>query len=331
MEKRKLGNSDLSVNPIAFGAWAIGGWMWGGNEKNESVKALEKGIEKGLTTIDTAPVYGFGLSEEITGEVIKGKRDKLEILKKCGLRWDTKKGEFFFDTYFNDGKPARLYKYSGKESIIEECENSLRRLGTDYIDLLQIHWPDTTTPFSEAMEAFNILKEQGKIRAAGVSNYSVEHLKESIKYTELVSDQVPYSMVRRDIESELVPYCIQNHISIIAYSPMQRGILTGKISPGHKFDEGDSRPDTPYYKRENIQKINDFLDRIKPIAEQKGVELAQLVLRWTAEQPGITCVLAGARNAEQAEKNALALEINISEEEIDLINKEINQLDLDLN
>ncbi|MBE9519026.1 MAG: aldo/keto reductase, partial [Bacteroidetes bacterium] len=176
MEKRALGKSALPVSPIAFGAWAIGGWMWGGADKKDAIRAIHACLDNGVTSLDTAPIYGFGQSEEIVGEAIKGKRDSYEILTKCGMRWEGTKGEYFFTTNDNGGVQREIYTYSGRDSIIAECEDSLRRLGTDYIDLYQVHWPDGTTPIEEAMEAFRILLEQGKIRAAGVSNYSVEQM-----------------------------------------------------------------------------------------------------------------------------------------------------------
>lgn len=330
MEKRKLGNSDLMITPIAFGAWAIGGWMWGGAEKKDAMDALETSIEVGMTTIDTAPVYGFGQSEEIVGEVINGKRDKVEILTKYGMRWDKKLGDFFFSSKDNEGRPIDIYRYSGKESVIKECEKSLKRLGTDYIDLYQIHWSDPTTPVEETMEAINMLIDQGKIRYAGVCNYDDALLAEAVKYVNIISDQVPYSMVKRDIENDIVPFSKDNDIGILAYSPMQRGLLTGKFSPDHKFNEGDNRPDTPYFQPENIKRVNEFLDKIKTLANDKNASLPQLVLRWTIEQPGITCALAGARDARQVKDNLGAMEFSLSEDEIKRINDELYQLKLEL-
>ena len=154
MEYRKLGNSDLNISVVTFGAWAAGGWMWGGTDRSEAVNAIRTAFDSGITSIDTAPAYGQGRSEEIVGEAIKTlPRDKVQILTKYGLRWDTDKGEFYFKSVDNNGKPINLHKYASKESIIKECEESLRRLGTDYIDLYQIHWADPTTPIQETMEA----------------------------------------------------------------------------------------------------------------------------------------------------------------------------------
>ncbi len=328
MELRKLGKSNVKITPIAFGAWAIGGWMWGGAERSDAIRAIRKSVEIGITTIDTAPVYGFGLSEEITGEAIKGMRDKVQILTKFGLSWNDTKGKFFMATRDNQGKSIDLYGYSAKDSVISECEESLRRLGTDYIDLLQIHWPDPTTPVEETMEALNLLIDQGKILAAGVSNYDVPLMEEAEKVTLLASNQVAYSMLNRGIERDVVPYCIKNEIGILAYSPLQRGLLTGKFDPDHKFREGDARGGLHWFKRENIIRVNDFLDKLRPLAESKGATLSQLVLRWTIQQPGITCVLAGARDPEQVVDNAGALSFSLSEKEIGFINLELAKLEL---
>lgn len=331
MEYRKLGNSDLEVSVITFGAWAAGGWMWGGTERSEAVKAIQAGFDLGVSSIDTAPVYGQGLSEEIVGEAIKGTpRHNVQILTKYGLSWSNTKGSFFFHSQNNEGKPLNIYRYSGKAAVKKECEDSLRRLGTDYIDLLQIHWADPTTPVQETMEAVSELIQEGKVRYAGVCNYDLALMKEAAKYIDLVSDQMPYSMLRRDIEADLVPYLIENNQSVLAYSPLQRGLLAGKIKPGHSFSEGDTRADQPYYSNKNIALTNAFLEKLKPLAADKHATLSQLVIRWTIEQPGITIALVGARNAAQAIENANAALITLNQEEIGFINAELANLKLEL-
>lgn len=332
MEYRKTGTSDLRLSAICFGAWAAGGWMWGGSDRQHAIDAIRAAYAEGVTSIDTAPIYGQGDSEEIVGEAIRGlPRDKVQILTKFGMRWDMQKGNLAFQSRNNQGQDIDIYKYAGRESIIEECENSLRRLGTDYIDLYQIHWPDTTTPIAETMETVNLLMKQGKIRYAGVCNYNTEQLEEARNYVQLVSDQVPYSMVKRDIEKEVVPYCIANNLSILAYSPLERGLLTGKMKPGYVFGEGDHRAGLYFFTHENLQRTNTFLEKIKPLADEKGATLSQLVIRWTLEQPGITVALVGARNAAQAVQNAQAAGITLSPEEISFITGEVNQLTLNKN
>ncbi|MRT93209.1 aldo/keto reductase [Ancylomarina sp. 16SWW S1-10-2] len=327
MKYRKLGNTDLTLSAITFGSFAIGGWLWGGTKQNEAIKAIQVSYDLGVTSIDTAPVYGQGFSEQIVGQAIKDiPRDKIQILTKFGMRWDSAKGTLIYKNQNNNGKAIDIYKYAGKESIIQECEASLKRLGTDYIDLYQLHWPDITTPIEETMDALNELIKQGKIRYAGVCNYNTEQFAEAEKYINLASNQVPYSMVLRDIEKEIVPYSLNNGKGVIAYSPLERGLLTGKMKPGYKFGEGDQRATRPFYKDENLSRTNEFLNKIKPIADSKGLSLGQLVILWTLQQPAISITLVGARNAEQAIQNAKATEASLTTEEIGIINEHLNQL-----
>lgn len=329
MNYRKIGKSELELSEITFGAWAAGGWMWGGTERKDAVEAIRASYDLGVTSIDTAPIYGQGTSEEIVGEAIKGlPRDKVQVITKYGMRWDLAKGDLSFHSKDNSGKDIDIYKYAGKESIIKECEDSLKRLGTDYIDLYQIHWPDSTTPIAESMEAVARLIEQGKVRYAGVCNYSAEQLAEASKYVDVISDQVPYSMVKRGIEQELVPFCKEQEKGILAYSPLERGLLTGKMKPGHQFAEGDHRAGIKFYTEENLKRVNVFLNRIKPIAEGKGATLAQLVLRWTLQQPAITIALVGARNAAQATQNAKTAQLELTFEELHFISTELERLEL---
>jgi len=324
MEYRNLGKSDLKISVVTFGAWAAGGWMWGGADRNNAIEAIRASYDSGVTSIDTAPAYGQGASEEIVGEAIKGlPREKLQLLTKYGLRWNSTKGSFYFKSKDNNGREIDIHKYAGKESIIKECEESLRRMGTDYIDLYQIHWPDITTPIAETMEAVAQLIQQGKVKYAGVCNYNVEQVKEAKKTVNLVSNQVAYSMVKRDIDKDVVPYCIENNLSILAYSPLQRGLLTGKMKPGYVFAPGDHRAELYFFKNENIKRTNALLDKIRPMAAEKKATLSQLVLRWTVEQPGITIALVGARDPAQAVENAKAMEVRLSKEEIDFINEEL--------
>lgn len=327
MEYRKLGDSDLNLSAVTFGAWAAGGMMWGGTDHKASVDAMRASYDLGVTTFDTAPVYGMGYSEQLVGEAIKGlPRDKVQILTKFGLNWDNTLGEYFFDTVANDGKTVRIFRNARKEFIIKECEASLKQLGTDYIDLYQIHWADPTTPVSETMEAVAKLIEQGKVRYAGVCNYSVELLQEAIKYVPIISQQVPYSMVKRSIEKDIVPYCLNQGLGILAYSPLQRGLLTGKMKPGHTFEPNDSRIGQVWYKDENLKLINAFLKKLEPLAEAKKATIGQLVIRWTLDQPGITVALVGARNREQAVENAGAAQFLLSSEELQFITNELQKL-----
>ena len=329
MELRQLGNSSVKVTPMAFGAWAIGGWMWGGAEEKDSLKAIRASFESGITSIDTAPAYGFGKSEELVARAMEGiPRDQYQILTKYGMTWETEDGDFHFDTTDNEGRPIKMYKYAAKERVRKECEDSLRRLKTDYIDLYQIHWPDTTTPISETMGEVARLIQEGKVRAAGVCNYSASQVEEALRTVNIVSNQVPYSMVNRDIEKEVIPQALKRGIAILPYSPLQRGLLTGKITRHHKFGEGDSRPNSRFYKAENIDRINAMLARIKPIAEKHGRTLSQLVINWTSNQPAMGCVLIGARNEMQVKDNARAMDFKISQEDMRTIDHELLNLTL---
>jgi aryl-alcohol dehydrogenase-like predicted oxidoreductase len=331
MEKRRLGKSDVFVSELAFGAWAIGGWQWGGSDTREAIRAIEASVDHGMTSIDTAPIYGFGLSEELVGKAIKGKRSGVQILTKCGMSWSGKNGEFFFKSKDNSGNSVDIYKYSGKESVLKECENSLRRLRTDYIDLYQVHWPDTTTPVEETMEALSILQKQGKILAGGVSNYSREWMNEALKTFSVATNQVAYSMVNRDIEKEVMPFCLEHNIGIIAYSPLQRGLLAGKIKKDHHFSEGDTRPFTIYYKEPNFSRILAMIEKLRKIADDRNISLSQLVLNWTTRQPGMACTLTGARNEDQVVENIKAAAFRLTDEEISRINTLLSELKIETN
>ena len=327
MEYRTLAHTDLTLSAITFGSWAAGGWMWGKSNRDEAVKAIKAAYDGGVTSIDTAPIYGQGESERIVGEAIRGiPRDQVQILTKFGMRWDLPQGEFAFKSKDNQDNPIDIYKYAGKESVIKECEDSLRRLGTDYIDLYQIHWPDATTPLSETFEAVERLIEQGKVRYAGVCNYDAALLEDAAKLIDLVSDQIPYSMVNRGMDRDIIPYCIRNEKSVIAYSPLERGLLTGKMQPGYRFAEGDHRKENPFFTDESIKITNAFLEKLQPLADEKKATLGQLVIRWTIEHPGITVALVGARNPEQAIQNAKAADIILTPEELQFINQQIDQM-----
>lgn len=320
MKLRQLGNSDIKVTPIAFGAWAIGGWMWGGADEKDAIKAIQTAVDLGMTTIDTAAVYGYGKSEELIGKALKDvPRVNYQILTKYGLNWESDDGEFHFTSQDKEGNPVDIYKWASKERVKKECDDSLRRLKTDYIDLYQIHWPDGTTPISETMEAVQELIDEGKVRAAGVCNYNVEQIEEALKSLPLASNQVPYSMINRKIENDVVPQAIEKGMEILPYSPLQRGLLTGKITPGYEFSGYDTRKDSNYFTDENIRRVNKLLDKIRPIAEGHNATFAQVVINWTARQPGMGCVLVGARNPKQVKDNAGSMDFTLTQDEVDRI------------
>lgn len=330
MEKRCLPGTGIDIAPIVFGAFAIGGWFWGGAEDKQAISALHAALDHGINAIDTAPVYGMGHSEDLVGEAISGRRHEVVVLTKFGMRWDRTEGVFTFDTKDNSGNPVQVYKFAGKKSVLEECERSLQRLKTDYIDLYQLHWPDATTPVSETMEALQLLREQGKIRAAGVCNYPADLLEQARSATAIVTDQVAYSMLNRSIETSLLPYCVANGVGVLAHSVLHKGLLTGKIHPGHRFSEGDHRPSTPLFKEANLAKIYPLLQTLDEFAADRNVSLPQLVVNWTMHRPGILAVLVGARNPEQVLENVKAFEFELSDIENRRISELLQQLVLDL-
>lgn len=315
MQTRQLGQSSVHVTPIIFGAWAIGGWMWGGTEDQESIDAIHASIDEGVNTIDTAAIYGMGYSEELVGRAIKGMRDKVVIATKCGMRWDSAEGSEPWEQKDNQGNDVVIRKNARPSSIAFECEQSLKRLGVDVIDLYQIHWPDKSTPVEESMWAMEKLHKAGKIKAIGLSNYDVEWLRGAIEVAPVSSLQPPYSLIQRRIEEEILPFCRKNGISVIVYSPLERGLLTGKVGPEREFAPGDHRAGHKYFTVENRKRVLKALEKIRPIAEKHGASLAQIVINWTVHEPGITAALVGARNSEQARHNAQALRFELSAEE----------------
>ncbi|WP_171212757.1 aldo/keto reductase [Ruegeria sp. HKCCA5426] len=310
MLTREIGNSGIEASVIGLGTWAIGGWMWGGTDEAKSIAAIQASVDAGITLIDTAPAYGQGVAEDIVGKALKGRRDKVVLATKCGLVWHTQKGNHFFDY---DGKP--VHRYLGKDAIIYEVEKSLTRLGTDYIDHYITHWQDPTTPIAETMEALETLKQQGKIRSIGASNTSVDEVKAYVASGQLDAIQEEYSMVKRYIEGTLLPMCRENGVSVLSYSSLALGLLSGKIGPDRVFEGDDQRKDNPRFSMANRQKVANLMGTIAPIAEAHGATLAQTVIAWTVQQPGITFSLCGARDAAQAAENAKAGQLRLTEAE----------------
>jgi len=326
MEHRQLGNSDLQLPVVTFGAWAIGGLFWGGSDDTQAVEAVASAIDNGIDAIDTAPMYGCGHSETIVGKAIKGKRNQVLILTKCSLRWDNTEGEFFFTIKAPDGGDVQCYQNVKADSIMHECEQSLKRLDIDVIDLYQVHRPSNSAPADETMSALCKLKEQGKIREIAVSNYDSEQLAESIKHGPIVSNQIRYNLLERDIENDPLPYCRQNNIGVIGYSPMAMGLLTGKVTMERKFVDTDIRGNKPWFKPANLKRVLDALDSIRPIADAHKATLAQLSVAWVLGQEGITTALVGARNARQSAENAAAGDIKLSRQELATIRKVFEEL-----
>jgi methylglyoxal reductase len=316
MKHRKLGISPIQVPPIIFGAWAIGGWLWGGEHDQDALEAIRASIDNGITAIDTAPVYGFGHSEVLVGKAIKGIRDKVVIATKCGLRWDTKEGSDPWVQKDLHGNDVTIMANSRPAGIIEECEKSLQRLGVDFIDLYQIHWPDISTPLEDSWSAMIKLKDQGKVRAIGVSNYTVDQLSTIHRLSPVASDQPPYSIARRNIENDIIPFCTSSNIGLIVYSPMERGLLTGKITENTVFPQTDHRANSSTFSMNMRKKTIECIAKLKSLQDKYNATPAQLIIHWTCHQPGITSAIVGARNKKQAEENAKALSFRLTQEEI---------------
>jgi aryl-alcohol dehydrogenase-like predicted oxidoreductase len=318
MTARPLGTSGVSVSPVIFGAWAVGGWMWGGTDEDDSIAAIRASLDNGVNTIDTAAIYAQGYGEELVGRAIKGyPRDKVVIATKGGRNWQTAEGSDPWSTTDRLGKPITIRSNSRRQSLFAECEQSLKRLGVDVIDLYQIHWPDKTTPVEEAMGAMEALRKQGKVRAIGVSNYDREWLgKAKAAAPSLASLQPPYSLIQRKIEQDgTLAFCREHQVAAIVYSPLERGLLTGKVTPDRQFPPGDHRATHKFFTVENRKRVLAALEKIKPIADRHGASYAQVVINWTIHQPGITAALVGARNAEQATHNAAAMKLTLSDAE----------------
>ena len=315
MENRQLGASSVYISPIMLGTWAIGGWMWGGTDEKMGISAIRASIDAGVTAIDTAAIYGFGLSEQIVGKAIKGRRDEVVIATKCGMRWDSNVGSDPWPQKDAHGRDITIRKNCRPESIVHECEQSLKRLGVDVIDLYQIHWPDSQTPLEESWNAMVKLQHEGKVRAIGVSNYSLEQLKRVHAIRRVDSIQPPYSLMRRGIESDLLPFCQRHQIGVVAYSPLERGLLTGRVGVDRVFAKGDHRRDHPMFSKENRQLVLDTLKEIQPIAEKHRATLSQVILNCTIHMPGVTAAIVGARGPDQAQENAKAGALTLTKEE----------------
>jgi aryl-alcohol dehydrogenase-like predicted oxidoreductase len=294
MKYTDLKCSDLKISSIALGTWVFGGDVWGGASEKDCIDAVAAAIDHGINLIDTAPIYGYGQAESIVGKAIKGKRDKVIVATKCGL---IGKGGL---NITNNLTP---------ESIQRELDESLSRLGTDYIDIYQCHWPDPNTPIEDTLEAMMRFKEAEKIRHIGVSNFDTALLKESIAVTEIVTLQNQYSMLVRDIEKDVLPFCKESNVGVISYGPLAGGILSGKYSTSTKFKGPDARSFFyKFYSGKAFEKTKRLLDSLKNI----GQPLNQIAINWVRQQDGVASVIVGCRNAEQVEQNALAASWDLS-------------------
>jgi len=326
----EIGDSKLRASVIGLGTWVTGGGQVWGKEPDDdaSIRAIQASLDKGVNLIDTAPAYGFGRSEKVVGKAIQERRDKVVLATKCGLWWQDKRGSFFVENF--DGKT--LYRSLRPDTIQIEIEDSLRRLRTDYIDLYQIHWPaiePDKTPIEETMACLNQLKDDGKIREIGVSNVSLEELKEYARHGSIASNQFRYSMLYRDPEEDMLPFCAKNNIATLTYMSLEQGLLTGKVGMDREFVEGEWRNSedwNPWFKKANRAAILEMLDGWKSLTSKYDCTLAQLAIAWTAAQHGVTHVLCGARTPEQALDNAAAGGLELDGADLTRIRNDVEAL-----
>ena len=295
METRPLGNTDIAITPLIFGTWQAGKRGWVGVEDDAVMGAMQAAFDAGITTFDTAEIYGNGYSETLVGKALGAVRDRVVLMTKV------------FPTHLQ------------KQQVIDACEASLQRLQTDVIDLYQIHWPagrfnSAIVPLSETMEAMVSLLDQGKIRAIGVSNFSREQLAEAMTYGPIQSLQPPYSLFWRQVEQDAKPLCDSHHLSVLAYSSLAQGLLTGKFGPDHQFPEGDVRATNKLFQGDLYQQAQAALAQLRPIADRYRT-LGNLALAWLLAQPH-TCAIVGARNAAQAQENVQAASLTLTPEDL---------------
>ncbi len=316
MDKKRLGNTDMEITRIGFGAWAIGGgnWEfgWGPQDDDLAVEAIQRAVEQGMNWIDTAAVYGLGHSEELVARAMEGRSEKPYIFTKCGLIWDDSRN---------------ITRHIKGDSIRKECEASLRRLKVDTIDLYQIHWP-VEEDIEEAWEMMAKLKEEGKVRFIGVSNFNVEQLKKCQEIAPVSSLQPPYSMIKRDYEKETLPYCLEQNIGVIVYSPMASGLLTGAMTRERIQDMApdDWRKKSRDFNEPRLSHNLELADTLKAIAQRHGDHIAgEVAIAWTLENPAVTAAIVGGRSAKQVDGIINAHRITLSDEDLRLIESNLQQ------
>jgi aryl-alcohol dehydrogenase-like predicted oxidoreductase len=308
---RTLGNSDLALTPIGFGAWAIGGgdwaYAWGPQDDNDSIAAIRRALDLGINWIDTAAVYGLGHSEEVVARALAGSGRKPYVFTKCSLRW---------------GADRKIYNALKAASVAEELEASLRRLNVETIDLYQIHWPNPEGEIEEGWEALSRLKKQGKVRWIGVSNFSAAQMERIQKIAPITSLQPPYSMLRRAIEETVLPFTQANGIGVINYSPMLSGLLTGKMTAERAaaLPEDDWRRNNVEFKEPRLSRNMRLVDLLREIGSGHGVTPGVVAVACTLHHPAITAAIVGGRSARQVEELAPALEFRLAEDEFARIN-----------
>lgn len=309
MQTKQLGNSDMHITPIGFGAWAIGGlgyeFSWGPQDDRDSIAAIQHALELGINWIDTAAGYGLGHSEEIVARALEGWSGRRPyVFTKCGLRWDRR------------GKISRVLE---AESIRQECEDSLRRLKVEAIDLFQIHWPtDKLADIDSAWGMLAKLQEQGKLRWIGVSNFNVEEMQRAQAIAPVTSLQPPYSLIRRDIEAEILPFCQREEIGVIVYSPMYSGLFTGVMSRERaaQLPENDWRKRDAEFNEPRLSKNLALVERLRAVGERHGRTPGEVAIAWTLRHPAVTAAIVGARSVKQVDGTIGAAELRLNPEEV---------------
>jgi aryl-alcohol dehydrogenase-like predicted oxidoreductase len=307
MQTRQLGNSDLKITPLGVGAWAMGGagwaFSWGPQDDAESVGAIHAALDKGINWIDTAAVYGLGHSEEVVGKAVKERSDRPYVFTKCERTW---------------GEDRQIKKSLKRDSIFQECENSLRRLGVETIDLYQIHWPEPDEDVEEGWAALAELKKQGKARWIGVSNFSAAQLARAQAIAPITSLQPPYSMIQAEIETDILPFCAENNIGTIVYSPMKSGMLTGAMTRERveTMHPDDFRKRTPNFQEPLLTRNLNLVELLREIGKRHGRTPGEVAIAWTLRRPEVTAAIVGMRSPAQVEGVIGAAEFRLSDEEV---------------
>jgi aryl-alcohol dehydrogenase-like predicted oxidoreductase len=305
METRRLGKTDLEITPIGFGSWAIGGgdweFAWGPQDEREAIEAIERAVDLGMNWIDTAAVYGLGHSEEVVGRAVRGMARKPYIFTKCSMTWDDQR---------------KIHRSLKADSVRRECEASLRRLGVETIDLYQIHWPNPAAEIEEGWETLARLREEGKVRHIGVSNFNVEQMRRIQPIAPIASLQPPYSLLKREVEREILPYCWEHHIGVIVYSPMASGLLTGAMTRERvaNFPQDDWRRNNPEYREPRLSHNLALTEFLRRIGARHGRSAGEVAIAWTLRHPAVTGAIVGGRNGRQVEGIIGAGEFRLGEE-----------------
>lgn len=299
---RRLGNTDLRVTPVALGCWPIAGVSSVDVNDRDSLRTIDAALDAGINFVDTAYMYGYeGESERLIGRAVMNRRDEVVIATKCGLHWSAQR---------------KMAADSRPDVLKSECETSLTRLGTDHVDLLYLHAWDKTTPLADVAGAFREMLDAGQTRSVGVSNLSVDQMDRFHAVCPITAVQPPYSMLQRQAEQDVIPWCQGRDISVIVYWPLMKGLLAGHLRRDHVFQPKDGRPKYPMFQGEEWQKNQDFVDLLRELARESGKTISQIVINWTIHRPGVTSALCGAKRAYQTEETAAAMGWRLNEHEL---------------